>query len=82
MQSGNELIWNMSGPLFAGEKDSSAFTSVNLVAIGVRGCFIPFLGSLICAELGAPAAMLASGLLCVAAIFPLLSFRKSQLQVN
>lgn len=81
MQSGNELIWNMSGPLFAGEKDSSAFTSVNLVAIGLRGCFIPFLGSLICAELGATTAMLASGLFCVAAIYPLLSFRKS-LQFN
>lgn len=82
MQSGNELIWNMSGPLFAGEKDSSAYTSVNVVAIGLRGCFIPFLGSLICAELGAPAVMLVSGLLCVAAVFPLLSFRKSLLQTG
>lgn len=77
MQSGNELIWNMSGPFFAKEKDSSPFTSVNIVAIGLRGCFIPFLGSALTASFGAASAMLLSAFLCCLAIFPLMSYRKT-----
>lgn len=77
MQSGNELLWNMSGPLFSREEDSSIYTSVNVVAIGLRGCVIPFLGSLIASAFGAPVVMLLSGLFCLFAIIPLLSYRKS-----
>lgn len=76
MQSGNELIWNMSGPMFAGDKDSSSYTSVNLLAVGLRGCIIPFLGSLCCALFGAPTVMFLSGLICVSAVFPLQSYHK------
>ena len=67
MQSGNELIWNMSGPFFAKEEDSSIYTSVNIIAVGLRGCFLPAIGSLLCTLTGAPFVLALSGLLCLAA---------------
>jgi hypothetical protein len=45
MQGGSELSWNMSGPVFAKDKDSSVFSRTNVLAGGVRGCIIPLLGS-------------------------------------
>ena len=77
MQAGNELLWNMSGPLFSSEEDSSIYTSVNILAIGLRGCMIPFLGSLVASTMGPSAAMVFSGVLCLLALFPLLSYRKT-----
>jgi len=67
MQAGNELLWNMSGPLFAKEGDSSVYTSVNVVAVGLRGCCIPAVGGLVCASCGAGAVMTLSAALCLAA---------------
>lgn len=47
MQSGSELAWNMSGPVFSQEESSSAYSTTNLLAIGVRGVVFPYLGALI-----------------------------------
>lgn len=44
MQAGSELCWNLSGPKFAKNENSSAFTGVNVVLVGLRGCVGPFLG--------------------------------------
>jgi hypothetical protein len=44
MQGGSELSWHLSGPIFAKQEDSSPFSGVNVVSIGVRGCIMPFLG--------------------------------------
>lgn len=74
VQAGNELSWNMSGPIFAKDEDSSLFSSVNIVTIGLRGCFIPALGSWICAAFQSPAAMLAGALFCAAAMFRFSSY--------
>ncbi len=45
MQSGSEMVWNLSGPYFAHNADSSRYTSVNVIAVGVRGACIPMIGS-------------------------------------
>lgn len=74
MQSGNELIWNLSGATFAGEEDSSTYTNVNILSIGLRGCMIPFLGGLLASSLGASAVMLLSGTLFLFAILPLSTY--------
>ncbi len=69
MQSGSELVWSMSGPLFAKEENSSVYTGVNIIAIGLRGCFIPALGSFLCVAYGASVVMLLSiGCFVLAAI--------------
>lgn len=44
MQGGCELSWNMSGPIFSKKNDSTLYSSLNLLLVGVRGCICPFLG--------------------------------------
>jgi hypothetical protein len=76
MQSGNELIWNMSGPFFAQKEDSSTYTSVNILAIGLRGCFIPALGSFLLVAFGASSVMALSCLFYLTAFTLLMSYSK------
>src|SRR5690606_27390480 len=45
MQAGSELSWNMSGPVFSRHENSSLFSSVNVLTVGLRGCFAPALGT-------------------------------------
>lgn len=49
MQSGSELSWHLSGPIFAKGEDSSTYSSVNLAVVGLRGCIAPLLGSMLVA---------------------------------
>ena len=44
-QAGSRLVWNLSGPLLCGSESSSLYSSVNILAIGIRGCFVPLLGA-------------------------------------
>ncbi len=44
-QAGSKLVWNLSGPLLCGNDSSAQYTSVNILAIGVRGSFVPLLGA-------------------------------------
>jgi predicted MFS family arabinose efflux permease len=44
MQAGSEMCWNLSGPRFARKENSAAFTGINVVLVGLRGCVGPFLG--------------------------------------
>ncbi len=64
MQSGNELSWNMSGPIFSKEHDSTVYTSINVMAVGVRGAFIPSLGALLIASFNASFVMILGGIIC------------------
>lgn len=50
MQAGSELSWHLSGIVFAQGKDSSIYSGTNILAVGIRGCVAPILGSLICTE--------------------------------
>lgn len=75
MQSGSELIWNMSGPYFAKNEDSSVYTSVNVLGVGIRGAFIPALGSALAGLLGSPALLGISSLLCLSAVYSFNFFR-------
>lgn len=52
MQSGSELSWHMSAPLFANKRDSSLFTSTAMLAAGIRGCLVPALGGCLLASVG------------------------------
>lgn len=81
MQSGNELSWNMSGPIFAKEKDSTLYTSVNVMAIGVRGAIVPSLGALVLSFFGSSSAMVCGGILCLLAAMLLASYSSSESKV-
>ena len=51
-QAGSHLLWNLSGTLFVEGADSSAFSRVNILMIGLRGAVAPALGGLLCNFLG------------------------------
>lgn len=76
MQSGNELSWNMSGPLFSKEHDSTPFSSVNVMAVGVRGAIIPTLGGLLISAISSSFTMGIGAVLCLLATIRLISYAK------
>ncbi|MGE5196188.1 MAG: MFS transporter [Anaerolineae bacterium] len=51
-QAGSQLIWNLSGTIFAGEGESLPFTNVNILMLSIRGCVVPLLGGKLCEMLG------------------------------
>lgn len=63
-QGGSHLVWNMSGPVFAGSGDSSRYTGVNVVMAGLRGIVGPGCGSLMAAAWGPIQVFCMGSLLC------------------
>jgi MFS family permease len=51
-QGGSHLIWHLSGTIFAGDQNSTPFTTVNVLMIGIRGAIGPVLGGFLCNLLG------------------------------
>lgn len=67
MQAGSELSWHMSGLVFAQEKDSSTFSITNVLTVGIRGCFVPALGSILLSFVHPIGVILSGALLCLLA---------------
>ncbi len=68
MQGGSELSWKMSGPVFSKEEGSAPYSSVNVLAVGVRGIIFPYLGSFLFLQTGSPTFVLLCGMgLCLLA---------------
>lgn len=76
MQAGSELSWNMSGPYFAKDLDSSSYSSLNVLTIGIRGCFAPILGTIIGSLTNAPTVMVIACILCLIATERMRSYGK------
>lgn len=74
MQAGSELTWHMSGLVFAQEKDSSIFSSTNVLTVGIRGCIIPALGALLLPIVHPLGVMLLGALFCCLASAHSLSY--------
>lgn len=51
-QGGSHLIWNLSGPVFAGNEESSKYSGVNVMMVGLRGVAAPSLGGALCGAIG------------------------------
>ena len=60
-QAGSNLIWHLSGTLFAVDEDSSKFSSVNILMVGLRGLIAPVLGG-ICCSFSPPLTILGIGI--------------------
>ncbi|MCB1109440.1 MAG: hypothetical protein KDK64_00520, partial [Chlamydiia bacterium] len=60
-QAGSHLIWHLSGTLFAIKEDSSKFSSVNILMVGLRGLLAPVLGG-ICCSFWSPLTILGVGI--------------------
>ena len=81
MQAGSELSWHMSALVFAQEKDSSLHSITNVLTVGIRGCFIPFLGSFLLPHIQPVGVILIGAFLCIAASgFYLFNLRSPALQ--
>lgn len=74
MQAGSEMSWHMSGLVFAKEKESSLFSTTNVLTVGIRGCFIPFLGSSLLLYMPTWGVFLVGALLCLLASYHFLFF--------
>ena len=71
MQVGSEMSWNLSGPVFAREEDSSKYSVVNVLAGGIRGCIFPLLGTLLYGVTNAATVLLLGSLFCLVATYQL-----------
>ena len=76
MQGGSEMSWNLSGLSFAKEEDSSVYSSVNVLTVGLRGCFVPAIGSLLAYPLHATGVMLIGGALCLVSTLYMAKFSR------
>jgi MFS family permease len=76
-QAGSHLIWNLSGTLFAAEQDSSPYTRVNILMLGLRGAVMPLIGGLLCDLFGPVPVLVLGTLLCFWGVRYL--FRKQKL---
>lgn len=77
-QAGSHLIWHLSGPLFAGSGDSSLFSTVNILTVGLRGLIVPFMAGFLCNWIG-PLPVLGMGLVgCLAGSIYLFAQKKQE----
>ena len=56
-----------SAYIFAQNENSSPFSTVNVIAVGVRGIFVPLIGAYLLAQFGALTVIIVSGMLCLLA---------------
>jgi len=67
MQAGSEMSWNLSGPHYAKEGESTIFSSVNVASVGVRGMIAPFIGELLYLSGSKTIVFVVAGLFCLSA---------------
>jgi MFS family permease len=69
MQAGSELSWHLSGPLFAKQEDSSVYSSINVLSVGLRGCFFPILGSFLSSSIPVTQVLMIGSGFCLLSTF-------------
>lgn len=67
MQAGSNLSWNLSGPIFSKDEDSSVYSSINVATVGIRALIVPAIGSLIASLSGSTPVMILGSVLCLIA---------------
>ncbi|MEX1013000.1 MAG: MFS transporter [Waddliaceae bacterium] len=72
MQSGSELSWHMSGPYFSKDEDSSSYSAINMLTVGLRGCIVPFIGGLLLSFFGSVYVLGIGAIFCMMGSFYLL----------
>ncbi len=66
MQGGSELGWKMSGPVFSKDEDSAPYSSINVLAVGIRGGIFPYFGALLLLIKSFDFVLIMGGFLCIA----------------
>jgi predicted MFS family arabinose efflux permease len=78
MQAGSELSWNLSGPIFSKQEESSTYTGVNVFSVGLRGCVAPPLGSLLLNFTSTTVVLAIGGVLCLSATWQMYFSRQKE----
>ena len=81
MQAGSELAWKLSGPIFAMNEDSSLYSSVNVLTVGMRGCVASPLGGFLCVMGGPALVMMLGSFFCLSAALQLTLAGRSRLKL-
>ena len=76
MQAGSEMSWNLSGPIFSKQEDSSLYSGVNVLTVGLRGCFAPAIGGLLCYLTNESIVLVIGSLLCLLATWQMVENRQ------
>jgi MFS family permease len=77
-QGGSHLLWNLSGPIFAGEQNSTPFTTVNILMVGLRGAIGPVLGGFLCNYLGPISVLFIGACIALAGAWTMHRYNKCQ----
>lgn len=78
MQAGSEMSWNLSGPIFSKKENSSLYSGVNVMTIGIRGCFAPALGGFLCYFTHASFVLIVGAVLCLLATWQMVTHRRTE----
>lgn len=73
MQGGSEIGWNLSGITFSHNEESTKFTNVNILMVGLRGGLAP-LGGWVCAHYSPHSAILLGAVFSMLATYSLFSY--------
>ena len=81
-QAGSDMSWNLSGPLFAKYEDSSTYSGLNVMTVGLRGCIGPPLGSFLCVEAGPNTVLFLGSGMCLLATWHMFASRKKEQRLH
>lgn len=81
MQSGSELSWHLSAATFSKQEKSLRFSETNILAVGLRGCIVPFIGNCLFTLCNSVVVMVVGSLLCLAGAFILFKYREEKEKV-
>ncbi|MFI5343640.1 MAG: MFS transporter [Chlamydiales bacterium] len=82
MQAGSEMSWNLSGPIFSKHEESSTYSGVNVLTVGLRGCVAPPFGSLLCQLTNATVVLLVGGGFSLLATWQMYRYRSPKEKQN
>ncbi len=82
MQSGSELSWHLSPNIFSKSKESFRFSETNILAVGLRGCLIPFIGNFLFYLFNSVTVMLVGSLFCLLGAFVLMNHKKAPEKIS
>lgn len=82
MQSGSELSWNLSSVAFSRKEESLSFSETNILAVGIRGCIIPFIGNFLFLAFNSLAVMIVGSALCLGGALMLFKYTERKVAIE
>ena len=64
VQAGSRILWHLSGPTFANDEESTPYSAINVLMVGVRGIIVPPLGAYFFECFGAESTLIVGMILC------------------